>query len=408
MRTAVAIRSLAFFILMFAVSGVTFGQVSVGISVGFAPPALPVYEQPICPGEGYIWTPGYWAYGDDDYYWVPGTWIEPPQVGFLWTPGYWGWGGSAFFFHEGYWGPHVGFYGGVSYGYGYFGNGYEGGRWDGGHFYYNRSVNNVNVTVIHNTYNTTIVNRTETRVSYNGGNGGIAARETEQDRSYANERHVGPVPAQTEHVEQARSNRELRASVNQGKPPVAATSRPGDFKTAAVPAREAGAPYKAPERTANNERPANATALSENSAARPENNVRPGTEAHPEAGVAAKPNPSHAKELETHQATPPNTGNPKTDKKYQQQQDKLAAKQTQDHQKLQQQQEKQHQQAQTKNVNDAKQQQMEQQHQQQTQKLEQKHTAQTQKMQTHQGAPQNQAQPQHQAQSKPEGTKPPH
>ncbi len=47
--------------------------VSVGISVNIAPPALPVYTQPVCPGVGYIWTPGYWAYGDDDYYWVPGT-----------------------------------------------------------------------------------------------------------------------------------------------------------------------------------------------------------------------------------------------------------------------------------------------------------------------------------------------
>ncbi len=53
-------------------------QVSVGISVGFAPPELPVYEQPICPGEGYIWTPGYWAWDpdDEDYYWVPGTWYR--------------------------------------------------------------------------------------------------------------------------------------------------------------------------------------------------------------------------------------------------------------------------------------------------------------------------------------------
>jgi WXXGXW repeat (2 copies) len=358
MRTAVAIRSLVFSILFFVVSGAAFGQVSVGISVGFAPPALPVYEQPICPGDGYIWTPGYWAYGDDDYYWVPGTWIESPQVGFLWTPGYWGWGGSAFFFHEGYWGPHVGFYGGVSYGYGYFGNGYEGGRWDGGHFFYNRSVNNVNVTVIHNTYNATIVNRNETRVSYNGGNGGVEVRETEQDRSYANERHVGPVPAQTQHVEQARSNRELRASVNQGKPPIAATSRPGDFKTAAVPAREAGAPYKAPEHA--------------------------GNEARPENNAAAHPNPVHANEVDGHKSTPPNTGNPKTDKKYQQQQDKMVAKQNQDHQKLQQQQEKEHQQATKKNYNDAQKQQMEQRHSQQTQQLEQKHTSQQQQMETHQ------------------------
>ena len=63
--------------------------------------------------------------------------MQPPQIGFLWTPGYWGWGGGAFFFHEGYWGPHVGFYGGINYGFGYGGVGYEGGRWEGGHFAYN-------------------------------------------------------------------------------------------------------------------------------------------------------------------------------------------------------------------------------------------------------------------------------
>src|ERR1700729_1895314 len=67
------------------------------IQIGIAPPALPVYVQPVCPGDGYIWTPGYWAYADDGgYYWVPGTWIQPPQPLFLWTPGYWGWGGGGF------------------------------------------------------------------------------------------------------------------------------------------------------------------------------------------------------------------------------------------------------------------------------------------------------------------------
>ncbi len=138
MRIAVAIRSLLFSFVLLAMSHAAFGQVGIGISVGFGPPALPIYEQPICPAEGYLWTPGYWAYDDGDgYYWVPGTWVQPPQVGFLWTPGYWGWGGSAFFFHEGYWGPHIGFYGGINYGFGYGGVGYEGGRWDGGHFSYN-------------------------------------------------------------------------------------------------------------------------------------------------------------------------------------------------------------------------------------------------------------------------------
>ncbi len=58
------------------------------ISVRIGPPALPVYDQPLCPSPGYLWSPGYWAWGDDDgYYWVPGTWVEAPEPGLLWTPG---------------------------------------------------------------------------------------------------------------------------------------------------------------------------------------------------------------------------------------------------------------------------------------------------------------------------------
>ena len=338
-----------------------FAQIGVGISVNFGPPALPVYEQPICPGDGYLWTPGYWAYDDEDgYYWVPGTWVEAPQVGFLWTPAYWGWGGSAFLFHEGYWGPEVGFYGGINYGFGYGGVGYEGGRWEGGHFSYNTYVNHVNTTIIHNTYNTRVTNVSETRVSYNGGTGGVEARPTSQQESYANQHHVGPVGAQTQHVQAARSNPELRASANQGKPPIAATAKPGDFKTGVVATRQAGGEYKAP--------PANAARGNE---------ARPSTESRPENTTEARPNTTnHASELQQHKFTSPNTGNAATDKKYQQQQDKLAAKQAQDHQKLQQQQEKEHQQATKKNYNDAQKQPMEQRHAQQTQQLEQRHVAQ--------------------------------
>ena len=66
-----------------ALPPVASAQVSVEFSVGFPPPELPVYEQPPCPGERYIWTPGYWAWDDEDgdYYWVPGTWVEAPEVG---------------------------------------------------------------------------------------------------------------------------------------------------------------------------------------------------------------------------------------------------------------------------------------------------------------------------------------
>jgi hypothetical protein len=38
---------------------------AVFVGVGIAPPAIPVYDQPIAPGDGYLWTPGYWAYGDE-------------------------------------------------------------------------------------------------------------------------------------------------------------------------------------------------------------------------------------------------------------------------------------------------------------------------------------------------------
>src|SRR5690242_12360546 len=78
-------------------------QVAIGVSVAIAPPELPVYVQPVCPGDDYIWTPGYWAWDPDDgYYWVPGTWVLPPEPGLLWTPGYWAWGGNGFVFTAGY------------------------------------------------------------------------------------------------------------------------------------------------------------------------------------------------------------------------------------------------------------------------------------------------------------------
>src|SRR6266852_5329672 len=179
---SLALRSLSLVLVMLALSAASMAQFRVAIT--FGPPALPIYEQPICPGEGYIWTPGYWYWDDDgeDYYWVPGTWVLAPEVGFLWTPGWWGWGGDVFLWHEGFWGPEVGFYGGVVYGFGYFGEGYEGGRWENGRFFYNRSVNNVDVTIIHNVYNTTIVNRTENRVSFNGP-GGIDRRPSSREEA---------------------------------------------------------------------------------------------------------------------------------------------------------------------------------------------------------------------------------
>ena len=378
------IRTLLFSLVVLCMSAASFAQIGVGIVVNFAPPPLPVYEQPLCPGEGYIWTPGYWAYGDDfdDYYWVPGTWVLAPEVGFLWTPAYWGWGGEGFVFYEGYWGPVVGFYGGISYGFGYFGEGYEGGRWDHDRFFYNRSVNNINVTEIHNVYNTTVINRNENHVSYNGGNGGINRRPTPQEEAAARERHIPPAQVQIQHAQAARTNPQQRASVNMGKPAVAATPRPGVFNDrAVVPARAAGAPYTPP---------ANRGANRAGNQPRPENNNRPSNNAGNNSNAARPSTPVHPRDLPSAaRPSAPNTGNPKLDQKYQQQQEKVFAKQEQERQKLQQKQDQEHQRLTQQHANEARQQQVEQRHQQQTQQLQQRHQQQQQQLQQRQQPPAN-------------------
>src|SRR5262252_9964621 len=230
MRIARLICSLLLGIGLLAIPVQSKAQVAVDISVRIGPPLLPVYEQPICPEPGYIWVPGYWAYGPDGYFWVPGTWVFPPEVGLLWTPGFWDWDDGFYIWHDGYWGTEVGFYGGVDYGFGYPGTGFFGGYWQGGAYYYNRSVTNVDVTMVRNTYNTTVVNNTTVnRVSFHGGPGGTTARPTSQELQAGNQSHVAMTSVQTQHQETARTDRALLASVNHGRPDVAASPRPGEF-----------------------------------------------------------------------------------------------------------------------------------------------------------------------------------
>ncbi len=220
-----------------ATAGIEFG-----VSVNFAPPPLPVYEQPPVPGPGYLWIPGYWGWDGGDYYWVPGTWAFAPVTGYLWTPGYWGWGSGAYLWHAGYWGPHVGFYGGIDYGFGYGGVGYQGGYWRGNQFCYNRAVNNVHNVNITNVYNRTVVNNvTINRTSFSGGTGGVMARPSRAELAAAHERHVGPSSLQREQESFARRDNSLRASVNGGRPPIAATPRPAAFNAhGVVAARDVG------------------------------------------------------------------------------------------------------------------------------------------------------------------------
>ena len=218
--------------------------------IRIAPPELPVYVQPAIPSYGYIWAPGYWAYGPDGYFWVPGTWVRPPSVGLLWTPGYWGWNDGVYRWNEGYWGPHIGFYGGVNYGFGYGGVGYEGGRWNNGVFAYNRTVNNFGSVSITNVYSQTVVtNTTVNRVSFNGGTGGTTVQPTPQELSAAHEQHTAATPLQTQHEQAASTNKTLLASVNHGNPAVAATSKPAEFSGKGVVPAKLASPATPPRTT---------------------------------------------------------------------------------------------------------------------------------------------------------------
>jgi hypothetical protein len=235
------------------------------ISVGFAPPALPVYEQPPLPGPGYLWTPGYWAHGDAGYYWVPGVWVQPPSVGVLWTPGYWGFAGGAYGWHGGYWGPHIGFYGGVNYGFGYGGVGFCGGEWRGGVFAYNRAVANFGGVHVTNVYEDhTIVERNTivnvNHVSFNGG-AGIAARPSPMETQAEHENHIQPTANQTQHENFAAQDRSQLASVNHGRPATMAASNTNSYHQVAQEHahsqpisgadRSAGSQYHPNEREAN-------------------------------------------------------------------------------------------------------------------------------------------------------------
>ena len=204
-----------------------------------APPPLPDYDQPSDPGDGYIWTPGYWAWGAGGYYWVPGAWVEPPYVGGLWTPGYWGFYGGRYLFYPGHWGLHIGFYGGINYGFGYIGLGYEGGYWNGGHFFYNRSYNNINVRVVHNTYNYRAGNRgsygggnnnnhnynNNPRPSYRGGSG-VQTRPQPSEGAAAHEPTAPRMNTQVQHEQSYGGVRGQYASQNHGRPATPAVSRP--------------------------------------------------------------------------------------------------------------------------------------------------------------------------------------
>jgi hypothetical protein len=194
--------------------------------VAFAPPALPVYDVPPPPAEEMVWQPGFWRWDGYGYFWVPGTWVEAPMTGLLWTPGYWGWNGYAYEWHEGYWAENVGYYGGICYGGGYDGNRFYGGSWVRGRYENNPSIWNRHEA--HANY-----------VSFNGGPGGIVAAITVGQARAEHQHHYEMTREQREHSQNAAHTPQFRSASNHGRPPVAATARPGDF-THGVGASQAG------------------------------------------------------------------------------------------------------------------------------------------------------------------------
>ncbi|HUI51503.1 MAG TPA: hypothetical protein VLX60_06950, partial [Terriglobales bacterium] len=160
--------------------------------------------------------------------------------------------------------------------------------------------------------------------------------------------------SQMQHMEAARQNQQLRSSVNHGQPAIAATSRPGAFgEPGVMKAKEAG--HYDPPRTETS-------------------TGYPGSAVHP------KELPANSR------LTAPNTGDAKQDKKYQQQQDKLYAKQEQERQQLQQKQEQEHQRLSQQQASPERTQQLERQHQQQTEQMAQRHYQQQTQLSQHQQA----------------------
>jgi hypothetical protein len=105
---------------------------------------LPDYEQPPAPGDDYLWTPGYWAYASMGYYWVPGVWVQAPYEGALWTPGYWGFRTAATAFTAVTGVRTSASTAASTTGSAMWASATRAATGTSGHFFYNRTVNNIN------------------------------------------------------------------------------------------------------------------------------------------------------------------------------------------------------------------------------------------------------------------------
>jgi hypothetical protein len=169
-------------------------------------------------------------------------------MGALWTPGYWGFYGGRYLFYPGYWGLHIGFYGGINYGFGYGGFGYEGGYWNSGRFFYNRVYNNVNLGRVHNVYSYRATNRmvvnnhtnVNVRTSYRGGPGGIQAHPQPSEAAAWHEPTAPRMNTQVNHAQTYQTNRGQLATHNNGQPRTPAVSHPVPAEHNVTPTVRAG------------------------------------------------------------------------------------------------------------------------------------------------------------------------
>jgi outer membrane biosynthesis protein TonB len=185
----------------------------------------------------------------------------------------------------------------LNYGFGYVGIGYQGGYWNSGHFYYNRSVNNINVSVVHNVYERKVIVNNSIRVSFNGGPGGIQARPRPAELAALREPHAPPMTAQLQIRHAASVNHANFVSVNHGHPAEAVIAKPvmadHDVHPVASPAarNEPARPETAhPEPARPEVRPGNAPPERKAEPSRPATEKpAPRVEPHPQPEARPKP-----------------------------------------------------------------------------------------------------------------------
>ena len=82
-------------------------------------------------------------------------------------------------------------------------------------------------------------------MSFNGGPNGVDAKPTAAELEAAKDKHLAPTSDQLHNARVAGRTESAFVSANKGKPRIAATAKPGEFKgDAVVPAKAAGGPLK--------------------------------------------------------------------------------------------------------------------------------------------------------------------